>query len=62
MIDLQQLHVWNAGWLDRDEWKRALEDLEAATARCDFAGVSINDHQPDSALESLARGLIDPCR
>src|SRR6266699_3649206 len=22
-IDLQQLHVWNPEWIDRDEWRRA---------------------------------------
>src|SRR4028119_871282 len=22
-IDLQQLHVWDPGWLERDDWKRA---------------------------------------
>ena len=25
-IDLQQLHVWNPEWIQRDEWRRGLED------------------------------------
>jgi aryl-alcohol dehydrogenase-like predicted oxidoreductase len=57
-IDLQQLHVWDAGWIDRDEWKRAFEDLKR-DGKIRFTGVSINDHQPDSALGVVESGLID---
>lgn len=57
-IDLQQLHVWDPGWMERDEWKRAFEDLRQA-GKVRFAGISINDHQPDTALEVVASGLID---
>ena len=57
-IDLQQLHVWDPGWLDREEWKRAFEDLKR-DGKIRFTGVSINDHQPDSALGVVASGLID---
>jgi aryl-alcohol dehydrogenase-like predicted oxidoreductase len=57
-VDLQQLHVWDPGWMDRDEWKRAFEDLHAA-GKVRFFGISINDHQPDSALEIVESGLID---
>jgi aryl-alcohol dehydrogenase-like predicted oxidoreductase len=57
-IDLQQLHVWDPGWIDRDEWKRAFDDLKRA-GKIRFTGVSINDHQPDSALGVVASGLID---
>jgi aryl-alcohol dehydrogenase-like predicted oxidoreductase len=58
IIDLQQLHVWDPGWTDRDEWKRAFEDLKR-DGKIRFNGVSINDHQPDSALGVVASGLID---
>jgi len=27
-IDLLQLHVWNPEWIDREEWRRAFEDLK----------------------------------
>lgn len=57
-IDLQQLHVWNPEWTRRDEWRRAAEDLKAAGKIRHF-GISINAHQPDSALEVLAAGPID---
>lgn len=57
-LDLQQFHVWNPEWIGRDEWRRAIEDLKrAGKVRC--FGVSINDHQPDSALEVCRTGLID---
>jgi aryl-alcohol dehydrogenase-like predicted oxidoreductase len=57
-LDLQQLHVWNPDWLDRDEWRRAIEDLKAQGKVRAF-GVSINDHQPDSAIGIINTGLID---
>jgi len=57
-IDLLQLHVWNPEWFARDEWRRAFEELKTA-GKVRAVGVSINDHQPDSALELMASGLID---
>ena len=57
-IDLQQLHVWNPEWLDREEWRRAFEELKTA-GKVRAVGVSINDHQPDSALDLIKTGLID---
>ncbi|HVT95347.1 MAG TPA: aldo/keto reductase [Bryobacteraceae bacterium] len=57
-IDVQQLHVWNPEWIDRDEWRRALEDLKKS-GKVRYVGISINDHQPDSALEIIRTGLID---
>jgi aryl-alcohol dehydrogenase-like predicted oxidoreductase len=57
-IDLLQLHVWNPEWIGRDEWRRALEDLKTS-GKVRTVGISINDHQPDSALEIIETGLID---
>jgi aryl-alcohol dehydrogenase-like predicted oxidoreductase len=57
-IDLQQFHVWNPEWVERDEWKRAIEDLKKS-GKVRFMGISINDHQPDSALDIIKTGLID---
>ena len=57
-IDLQQLHVWNPEWLDREEWRRAFEELKTA-GKVRAVGVSINDHEPDSALDLMRTGLID---
>jgi len=58
IIDLQQLHVWDPGWTQRDEWKRAFEDLRKP-GKIRYCGISINDHQPDTALEVIASGFID---
>lgn len=57
-IDLQQLHVWNPEWLEDDDWRRAIVDLKKA-GKVRFFGISINDHQPDSALGIIETGLID---
>jgi len=57
-IDLMQFHVWNPEWIARDEWRRAIEDLKKA-GKVRFWGISINDHQPDSALDAVRTGVID---
>jgi aryl-alcohol dehydrogenase-like predicted oxidoreductase len=57
-IDLQQLHVWNPEWIGDDGWRRAFELLKTS-GKVRAVGVSINDHQPDSALELINTGLID---
>jgi len=57
-IDLQQLHVWNPDWTGRDEWRRAFEELKKS-GKVRSVGISINDHQPDSALDIVKTGLID---
>lgn len=58
IIDLLQLHVWNPDWLDRDEWRLAFEALKSS-GKVRAVGISINDHQPDSALGIIETGLID---
>ena len=57
-IDLQQLHVWNPEWFQSEEWRRAFEELKTA-GKVRAVGVSINDHEPDSALELVQSGLVD---
>lgn len=57
-IDLQQFHVWNPEWIASDEWRRAIADLKSS-GKVRFFGISINDHQPDSAIEAIKTGLID---
>src|SRR5690349_3452878 len=57
-IDLLQLHVWNPEWIGADDWRRAFHDLKAS-GKVTAVGVSINDHEPDSALELIRTGLID---
>lgn len=57
-LDLMQLHVWNPEWMVRDEWHQALEQLRKEGKIAHF-GISINDHDPGSALEIVRSGLID---
>ena len=57
-VDVQQLHVWNPEWIHRDEWRRAFEELKTS-GKARAVGVSINDHQPDSALDLINTGLVD---
>jgi aryl-alcohol dehydrogenase-like predicted oxidoreductase len=57
-IDLLQLHVWNQEWTGHEEWRNAFAKLKES-GKVRAVGVSINDHQPDSALELIDTGLID---
>jgi aryl-alcohol dehydrogenase-like predicted oxidoreductase len=57
-IDLLQLHVWNPEWIDRDEWRRAFEDLKR-DGKIRAVGLSLSDHDPDSGLGVIQTGLID---
>jgi len=57
-IDLLQLHLWDSEWLKRDEWFETLTELRQQ-GKMAYFGVSINDHQPDSALELVRSGKID---
>lgn len=58
-VDLQQLHVWAPNWLDESSvWLPAVEQLKKQ-GKIQAFGISINDHEPDSALEAVASGLID---
>lgn len=57
-IDLQQLHVWSDSYLEDSSWLEAIELLKSQ-GKIKYFGVSINDHQPDSALKLVESGLID---
>lgn len=57
-LDLQQFHVWNDEWVDASEIWDAVETLKREGKVAHF-GISINDHQPASALKAAATGLID---
>lgn len=57
-LDLQQFHVWSPEWIASDDWRRGIEELKRS-GKARAVGISINDHQPDSALEAIRTGLID---
>jgi aryl-alcohol dehydrogenase-like predicted oxidoreductase len=55
---LQQLHVWTDAWVNTEEWRRAAEDLKRS-GKILYFGISISEHDPDSALEAVSTGEID---
>jgi aryl-alcohol dehydrogenase-like predicted oxidoreductase len=57
-VDLLQLHVWRDEFLKEEGWRDQLLSLRQA-GKARFLGVSINDHDPGSALKAVATGLFD---
>ncbi|HEX4227137.1 MAG TPA: aldo/keto reductase [Bryobacteraceae bacterium] len=57
-IDLQQFHVWTDAWTATEEWRRAIEELERH-GKVRYFGISISEHDPDSALKAIQTGMID---
>jgi aryl-alcohol dehydrogenase-like predicted oxidoreductase len=57
-LDLQQFHVWTDSWMEKDEWKETIALLKKQ-GKIRFFGVSINDHEPESALKVVQSGLAD---
>jgi aryl-alcohol dehydrogenase-like predicted oxidoreductase len=54
-LDVLQLHVWRDDWLGESDWhavERTLGRL-VATGVVRHVGISINDHEPESALEAV---------
>jgi aryl-alcohol dehydrogenase-like predicted oxidoreductase len=56
-IYLQQFHVWSDAWTQTEEWRRAVEDLRKS-GKVRYFGISISEHDPDSALEAVRTGAI----
>ena len=57
-IDVQQFHVWHDDWLDQGDWQEAIAALKQE-GKIRFFGVSINDHQPETALALVRSGRVD---
>lgn len=57
-IDVQQMHVWSDEWVDQGDWLEAIERLKNE-GKIRFFGVSINDHEPASALRLVESGIVD---
>ena len=57
-IDLLQLHVWHPEFLERDDWRRAFDDLKRS-GKVRAAGISVTEHEPDTVLDALRTGLVD---
>ncbi len=57
-IDLLQLHVWHDRFLDQDGWRDAFLGLKKA-GKVRFLGISVSEHDADSALRAASSGLFD---
>jgi aryl-alcohol dehydrogenase-like predicted oxidoreductase len=57
-IDVQQFHVWHDNWLHQGDWRETIEALKQEGKIRHF-GVSINDHEPETALELVRSGIVD---
>jgi aryl-alcohol dehydrogenase-like predicted oxidoreductase len=57
-IDLLQFHVWSDDWTDQGDWRDAIDELRSA-GKIGFFGVSVNDHQPATAVRLVRSGAVD---
>jgi len=57
-VDVQQFHVWSDEWVDQGDWHDAIEQLKR-DGKIGAFGVSINDHQPASAVRLVESGRVD---
>jgi aryl-alcohol dehydrogenase-like predicted oxidoreductase len=57
-IDVQQFHVWSDEWAGHGDWLDGIERLKR-DGKIRFFGVSINDHQPENAIQLVESGLVD---
>jgi aryl-alcohol dehydrogenase-like predicted oxidoreductase len=57
-VDVQQFHVWSASWLGQGDWLDEIGKLKAEGKIRAF-GISVNDHEPATAVELVRSGLVD---
>ncbi len=57
-IDVQQFHVWHDDWLEQGDWLETVEALKQE-GKIRWFGVSINDHEPETAVELVRSGRVD---
>lgn len=57
-FDVLQFHVWSDEWVGEGDWLETIADLRQE-GKIRFFGVSINDHQPENALELIRSGTVD---
>lgn len=58
VFDVFQFHVWDDSWIGRGDWLQTITDLKQE-GKIRFFGVSINDLQPESAIELIRSGYVD---
>ena len=57
-IDLQQMHVWQDDWIGNGDWQETVQELKDE-GKIRWFGISVNDHQPETALRAVREGLVD---
>jgi aryl-alcohol dehydrogenase-like predicted oxidoreductase len=57
-IDVQQFHVWSDEWTGQGDWLKAIQKLKKE-GKIRFFGVSINDCQPENAIQLIETGEVD---
>lgn len=57
-FDVLQFHVWSDDWMGRGDWLETIAALKQE-GKIRLFGVSINDHEPDSALALVRSGVVD---
>lgn len=57
-LDLQQLHVWQDDWIGHGDWLETVQELRDE-GKIRFFGISVNDHQPETALRAVREELVD---
>ena len=57
-IDVMQFHTWDDQWSNREEWKRAIEDLKRS-GKIAAMGISMNRWDPENGIKALKTGMFD---
>jgi aryl-alcohol dehydrogenase-like predicted oxidoreductase len=57
-FDVLQFHVWSDEWVGKGDWLETIDALRRE-GKIRFFGVSINDHQPENAIELIRSGAVD---
>ncbi|WP_426592422.1 aldo/keto reductase [Cellulomonas sp. McL0617] len=57
-FDLLQFHVWSDEWVGHGDWLETIADLRQE-GKIRFFGVSVNDYQPENALQLVRSGTVD---
>lgn len=57
-FDVLQFHVWSDAWVGHGDWLETVQALKQEGKIRHF-GVSINDYQPENALELIRTGAVD---
>ena len=55
---MQQFHVWSDEWVGQGDWLQAIQKLKEQ-GKIHFFGVSINDFEPENALQLIETGVVD---